>query len=1211
MVYSPTVTPQGNLSRKAVDQAGQEVCVPRVILTRQAARQLRSLLDERPEVQPALDELFEQMADSGVEAERLEIEGARRPLWGLPIVEHTLWASVGPGPAGQRAVPEIRALGLTRDGEPPPFAALLLADGDPGWTDPERSCVIAARFEQEVYLSEEAERVAELPSDVLRTEPFFHHDPWKEPDQLVLRLGPEQEALLEAPRPLLVQGIAGSGKTTVLVHMVRRLLLEEPASRILLVTYNDKLHSYMLTLLEVLFGGELPENVQVNTWRGLCEDLGSRCEPPVHFDWAPEPSNPRSWAPERTAGKITRDEVLEEIRGVLKGEQRGEDALMPLADYLALPGTVGLHAPKQARRGIWRLAQQYQRHLSSAGQVDDMDAARLLLEESLTASRWDYVLIDEAQDYTRVQLDLLVRLAPSGGLVFVGDEQQVVHPSRFRWPRVKDALYGHAGIKPPDPLELLGNYRCPRPVMELGRKLVDLRVERLGGHAISSAFTDRPPFPRPVHVVASRGDVESLLVDLADRIASFGLIRPSGEKEREVPWSGVGFRRSFTPAQAKGIEFDVVCLDGMGAGYLHLMSEAGKKATSANLAFGFNEVFVSVTRTRSLLVLLDEENARGSLWKKASFESLIEPISIDDLLSIVDRDYRIRRKVDWRRAAMEFQQVKAHAAEAECWERGERPRKAANALFAAGAYVEAAPRLEDHGLLEQAATAWERAGQPHKAAEILEGLEEWARAACCWEAGGRAAQRDYARAGQAWVRAGQHRRAAEAFQRAGKRREAAEQWGLVGEHVQSAKGWHGLAHQSHGEDVEAEREALHQWSLAGLLPPLHERFERWRLRRSSWRRWLHELAEAWINAGHWRESIEFYEAAGAIDEADRALLREAAQQRSEKLRVECLYASAALLERAERFERAAKRYKELGDREHAGRCWQRAAAAYVAGERWREAARITEAQLGQYERAAGYWQRLEEWGKAATLLGKSRQFAGAARMWEKEGDHRAAAQAWERVESWSEAAAQWALVPGKVGELNRRRCEGLAAVESVDVNERRAELARVWETYSQPKKAAQLFEKAQLWADAGRCWRRAQEWKQAGEAFEEAKDWRAAGDAFLRAQEYEQSKEAYLRGELFDEVKRVRRLKAADQAAHHESNGDWLEAGLQWRLAEDPNREREAYLRIERFDLAAEVEERQRRLAGVEQERSDEDASGTEESASLSARRVIRRRGRR
>ncbi len=166
------------------------------------------------------------------------------------------------------------------------------------------------------------------------------------PEDLPLRLGPRQIQLLDARRPLLVQGVAGSGKTTVLTHFAVRRLAEGRSERALFVVFNEGLRQYVHSLLSSLGGGRgLPEGLSVLTFREICSCAYRKLalDDPHWIDGSQIVATLRVARQQAgLAAQITIDELLDEIRANIKGPSL--DPQSPLIPYSEYESVGRLHA---------------------------------------------------------------------------------------------------------------------------------------------------------------------------------------------------------------------------------------------------------------------------------------------------------------------------------------------------------------------------------------------------------------------------------------------------------------------------------------------------------------------------------------------------------------------------------------------------------------------------------------------------------------------------------------------------------------------------------------------------------------------------------------------------------------------------------------------------------------------------------------------------
>ncbi len=151
----------------------------------------------------------------------------------------------------------------------------------------------------------------------------------------------------------------------------------------------------------------------------------------------------------------------------------------------------------------------YERHLAEQRRNDYDDlllwAVRVLRSDSEVRERWQrrytQVLVDEYQDIEPAQEALVqILAAPHDGLFCVGDEDQTLYGwRRASVERIVQLDQRYPGLQR---VALARNYRCPVPVVDLSRRLVE---------------HNRARFPKPIHAVETRElpDDERPVIQLA------------------------------------------------------------------------------------------------------------------------------------------------------------------------------------------------------------------------------------------------------------------------------------------------------------------------------------------------------------------------------------------------------------------------------------------------------------------------------------------------------------------------------------------------------------------------------------------------------------------------------------------------------------------------------------------------------------------------
>ena len=308
------------------------------------------------------------------------------------------------------------------------------------------------------------------------------------------RLAPDQRAAATIPPgPVLCVAPAGSGKTTTLVARIAWLIASGAAApgSVAAITFNKRaaveLGERLGAALEPLGLG--PDAVRVRTFHALgleiLRDAGAAVSP-----------------------LVDRMAILRRIAPAVgpAGWRRLDTAFSKLKLDLGL--TVAEVATDPAPGPIARAFLAYEAEVAAEGGLDFDDlvarSLRLLQRDGAVLARWRsrcaHLLVDEAQDLDRAQLQMALLLAaPANRIFLVGDDDQSIYGWRLADVRRVLALADDlAGLKRVD---LVVNYRCPATVVRRAVRLVEHNVERF-----AKTIESRPVAPGPILLAGDAAD---------------------------------------------------------------------------------------------------------------------------------------------------------------------------------------------------------------------------------------------------------------------------------------------------------------------------------------------------------------------------------------------------------------------------------------------------------------------------------------------------------------------------------------------------------------------------------------------------------------------------------------------------------------------------------------------------------------------------------
>jgi hypothetical protein len=360
------------------------------------------------------------------------------------------------------------------------------------------------------------------------------------------------------------------------------------------------------------------------------------------------------------------------IRGMIKGMSVND--ILAKEDYVELPQderTISRQVYEAVHDRVWV---PWYGPLCRDGEAwDTQDLVRFLLDERRLPASHVAVFCDEAQDFTRLELEAIYRCclfsdrqidplsARRVPFVFAGDPFQTLNPTGFRWESVRAAfterilrsLYRYnarAEVPQLNYRELTFNYRSSKRIVHFCNSIQAVRARLFGHRSLSPQSTWQIGEDSGLPVFFETGDVqmEAALREQPDLV----LIVPCEEGE-EVEYvtkdsylkSFVQFDDAGTPrnvlsaARAKGLEFLRVALYGWSAreearqlADMMRSPEGHDMTVDQRLALEYfmNNLYVAASRAQRRLFVIDRKESRDSLWWFASDEQHLAHV-IQDL----------------------------------------------------------------------------------------------------------------------------------------------------------------------------------------------------------------------------------------------------------------------------------------------------------------------------------------------------------------------------------------------------------------------------------------------------------------------------------------------------------------------------------------------------------------------------------------------------
>lgn len=320
-----------------------------------------------------------------------------------------------------------------------------------------------------------------------------------------LDIEPGGQTLSNDFRLNIINGVAGSGKTLILLYRLRLLYHLYPDKKFLVLTHNRPLNHDMQGRFARL-EGELPEAIEWRTFNAWC-----------YHHW---PKNP-AWVDPLSIRKRERI-VSESWQKTLQGSAISEHMLLSEIDWLKDQLPIGLEDYLTAdRRGrgfglntdqrqrMWTAIETYQRILEHQGVLDWGDVPQRLWqyiqEQKIELPQYDIVLVDEAQFFAPLWVSLIQKaLKPQNPHLFlVADPTQGFLGRKASWKSLGLEARGRTH-------QLRHSYRTTREIMQFATLFYRLRLsQEMDDDVLAPDMLNMPDgvFPEVITLASAQDEI--------------------------------------------------------------------------------------------------------------------------------------------------------------------------------------------------------------------------------------------------------------------------------------------------------------------------------------------------------------------------------------------------------------------------------------------------------------------------------------------------------------------------------------------------------------------------------------------------------------------------------------------------------------------------------------------------------------------------------
>lgn len=349
--------------------------------------------------------------------------------------------------------------------------------------------------------------------------------------QKISLVGKQKEVMFLPPEnPILIKGVAGSGKTTIALYRAHHLILNHNdmfnKTKVGIFTFNKTLNQYLASLCPEITDQFDNVKIEVKTFHSWAYHIASLSKY----------TNIKSWEKLQLLENLVRRkpaarskihtksiEFFEEEISWIKG--KNFQSLEEYTNTVRSGRGRSDRVTKVDKEYIWNIFRQYREELQEFGKIDFDDYAILALkhiEENIeTIEKYSHIIIDEAQDLNKTQILALSKLISpeTNSISLIADSAQRIYKSGFTWKEVGLEVRGRTK-------EFSKNYRNTSAIALAAKSLLEHDED-------NSDFTTIEPggLPGPLPVIAGLSTFESQLKYLN---VIFKFLTEKGELESTV-----------------------------------------------------------------------------------------------------------------------------------------------------------------------------------------------------------------------------------------------------------------------------------------------------------------------------------------------------------------------------------------------------------------------------------------------------------------------------------------------------------------------------------------------------------------------------------------------------------------------------------------------------------------------------------------------------
>ncbi len=495
-------------------------------------------------------------------------------------------------------------------------------------------------------------------------------------DDANLALSDEEiEVLNNTPYPYFINGLAGSGKSTILYYLFAHAYsyksVRQTPMDMLFISYSIKLVDKARNVVKALLRKNpsyhqfnLTDEEEKKLDKCFCpfrdflinnfietEEEIQRFATARHISYDLFQKKYESDCKLAEAKSYKAAIVWSIIRTFIKG--RDHQKFFYIQDYDNLYASDRTISSKDYEN-IYRIWKNWYYEQYHEEYWDDLDLVRYVLqklEKNPSQQKYDIIYCDEAQDFTPIENKLILSLSKYTEydlqdyrkipIAYAGDPNQTVSPTGFSWTRLKEIfdrsfieqIGTHISLRE----QLLNNnYRSKKTIVEFANSIQYIRKSFLSDDVVNPQEQWNPqanPLPGFFYL---RSEQDENLIKRGFEKTECIITGDDGEYEKNLDDNNLtdestsiddplllaidNKTKLYTAISSKGLEFKAVILykfaDNLPDCFTKIVNEEeiDRESDKYELAHFFTKLYIAVSRTKEVLYIVDTEENYNKFW---------------------------------------------------------------------------------------------------------------------------------------------------------------------------------------------------------------------------------------------------------------------------------------------------------------------------------------------------------------------------------------------------------------------------------------------------------------------------------------------------------------------------------------------------------------------------------------------------------------------